>query len=71
VLNLRIHRALQHDVPRYNAERWAEPIVDAKNAQQIAFPVKERIEKYLTVQEKARKVTLAKEWLPEIDLAPK
>lgn len=45
--------------------------MDAKNAQQIAFPVKERIEKYLTVQEKARKVTLAKEWLPEIDLAPK
>jgi len=69
-LDARVHTAMQRDVKGYHADRWAEPIVNAKDERQIAFPVKERIEKYLTVAEKVRKVTLAKEWLPEADLAP-
>jgi len=70
-LNRHVHEALQRDVPRYNAKRWAQPIKNAKDEQQIAFPVKERIEKYLSGAEKNRKITLPEEWLSEINLAPK
>jgi len=69
-LNARIHRAMQRDVKGYHADRWAEPIMNTKDNQQIAFPIKKRIEKYLTIQEKTRKVTLDEEWLPEADLTP-